>query len=107
MYQPRAEREGRMALAGGSAARDSGVVGEARRHRRWPWILLFIGALLVGLFYIGGGWYFSSIVYSDALKANPFNPEGLWRGTVQAFEGATITVLPGEEHRDERSSIAP
>jgi esterase/lipase len=89
------------ALAGGVAARDSGVVGEVRRHRRWPWILLIIGALLVGLFYIGGGWYFSNMVYSDALKANPFNPEGLWRGTVQQFGGATITVLPGEEHRDE------
>ncbi|MGB8022596.1 MAG: hypothetical protein WCF04_15310, partial [Candidatus Nanopelagicales bacterium] len=76
-------------------------MGEARRHRRWPWILLIIGALLVGLFYIGGGWYFSNVVYSDALKANPFNPEGLWRGTVQQFGGATVTVLPGEEHRDE------
>ncbi len=80
-------------------------MADKRRHRRWPWILLVIGALLVGLFYIGGGWYFSSLIYSDALKANPYDPEGFWTGTVQTVEGegeaATVTVLPDAEHRDE------
>jgi fermentation-respiration switch protein FrsA (DUF1100 family) len=78
-------------------------MAEKRRHRRWPWILLVIGALLVGLFLIGGGWYISNLIYSDALKANPYNPDGFWKGTVQAVEddGATITVLPDAEHRDE------
>lgn len=79
-------------------------MGGTRRHRRWPWVLLVVGALLVGLVYIGGGWYFSSVVYSDALKANPFNPDGFWKGTVQTVqgkaEGATVTVLPDAEHRD-------
>ncbi len=74
-------------------------MAEKRRHRRWPWILLVIGALLVGLFFIGGGWYFSNLIYSDALKANPYNPDGFWKGTVQTVDGegdgATITVLPG------------
>ena len=80
-------------------------MAEKRRHRRWPWILLVIGALLVGLVFIGGGWYFSSIIYSDVLKANPYNPDGFWKGTVQTVDGegagATVTVLPDAEHRDE------
>jgi pimeloyl-ACP methyl ester carboxylesterase len=78
---------------------------QTRRHRRWPWILLVIGVLLVGLFYIGGGWYFSSLIHSDALKANPYDPDGFWKGSVQAIEGTgdrtTITVLPDAEHREE------
>ncbi|HSO03324.1 MAG TPA: hypothetical protein VLQ92_02495, partial [Candidatus Limnocylindrales bacterium] len=78
-------------------------MAETRRHRRWPWILLVIGALLVGLFFIGGGRYLSNLIYSDGLKANPYNPDGFWRGTVQAVEGdgAAVTVLPDAEHRDE------
>ena len=76
-----------------------------RKRRRWPWVLLVVGVLLVTVFYVGGGWYFSSLIYSDALKANPYNPEGFWTGTVEAVEGAgeptAITVLPDAEHRDE------
>jgi esterase/lipase len=78
---------------------------ETRRHRRWPWILLVIGALIVGLLFVGGGWYLSNLIHSDALKANPYNPDGFWKGTVQTIEGAgdraTMTVLPDAEHRDE------
>jgi hypothetical protein len=80
-------------------------MANTRRHRRWPWILLAIGALLVGLFFIGGGWYLSNLIYSDGLKANPYNPDGFWKGTVQTIEGegdsATIVILPDAEHRDE------
>jgi esterase/lipase len=78
-------------------------MADKRRHRRWPWILLVIVALLVGLLFIGGGWYLSNLMYSDGLKANPYNPDGFWKGTVQTVEGdgATITVLPDAEHRDE------
>ena len=79
-------------------------MAEKRRHRRWPWILLVIGALIVGLFFIGGGWYLSNLIYSDGLKANPYDPDGFWKGTVQTVDGegdgATITVLPDAEHRD-------
>jgi len=78
-------------------------MADKRRHRRWPWILLAIGALLVGLVLVGGGWYLSNLIHSDALKANPYNPDGFWRGTVQTIDvdGATVTVLPDAEHRDE------
>jgi hypothetical protein len=78
-------------------------MAETRRHRRWPWILLAIGALLVGLVLVGGGWYLSNLIYSDGLKAKPYDPDGFWRGTVQTIEAdrATVTVLPDAEHRDE------
>jgi esterase/lipase len=80
-------------------------MADKRRHRRWPWILLVIGALLVGLTFVGGGWYISNLIYSDALKANPYDPDGFWKGTVQTIEGAgasaTIAILPDAEHRDE------
>ena len=59
----------------------------------------------MGLVLVGGGWYLSNLIYSDALKANPYNPDGFWKGTVQTVDGegdgATITVLPAAEHRDE------
>lgn len=64
-----------------------------------------MGILLVTVFYVGGGWYFSSLIYADALKANPYDPAGFWTGTVEAIEGSrepsSITVLPDAEHRDE------
>ncbi len=44
-----AARVGPMALASSPPQRDGGGMAEKRRHRRWPWILLVIGALLVGL----------------------------------------------------------
>ncbi len=77
----------------------------SRKRRRWPWVVLVVAVLVVTVFYVGGGWYFSSLIYSDALAAKPYDPAGFWTGTVEAVEGsgdqATITVLPDAEHRDE------
>ena len=44
-------------------------MGRSRKRRRWPWVILFATIALVGVFYVGGAWYFSGQVYADALKA--------------------------------------
>lgn len=42
-------------------------VGE--RRRRWPWIVGISLVVLVALFYLGGGWYFSNLLDERALDA--------------------------------------
>ena len=68
-------------------------------------MILFSAIALVGVFYVGGAWYFSGQVYADALKAEPYDPADLQRGAVTAYDGtgeqATVTILPDEAHRDE------
>jgi len=80
-------------------------MARSRRRRRWPWAILFTAIALVGVFYVGGAWYFSGQVYDDALKADPYDPSDLQRGTVAAYDGtgeqATVTILPDAEHQDE------
>jgi uncharacterized protein len=76
------------------------------RRRRWPWVLLFVGIVLAALFYVGGGWYFSGLVYEDALRAEPYDPASLQRGTIREVEldeegAGTITILPAQEDLDE------
>jgi uncharacterized protein len=77
----------------------------SRKRRRWPWAILFSAIALVGVFYVGGAWYFSGLVYADALKAEPYDPAELQGGTVKAFDGtgeqATVTILPDVADRDE------
>src|SRR5512139_511533 len=80
-------------------------MGRSRRRRRWPWVIVFSAIALVGVFYVGGAWYFSGLVYADALKADPYDPADLQRGTVTAYDGTgeqpTVTILPDVEDRDE------
>lgn len=80
-------------------------MGRSGRRRRWPWVILFSTIALVAVFYVGGAWYFSGLVYADALKADPYDPSDLQRGTVAAYDGtgeqATVTILPDEADRDE------
>lgn len=72
-----------------------------RRHRRrsWPWVLLFGGILLLAVFYVGGGWFFSGQVHDDALASDPYDPSRLQEGAVAALAvddggGATVTLTP-------------
>ena len=41
------------------------------RRRRWPWVLLTMLIALVTLFYVGGGYYFSSAIYHDVFEVRP------------------------------------
>ncbi len=34
-------------------------MARSRRRRKWPWVVLFSAIALVGVFYVGGAWYFS------------------------------------------------
>ena len=36
---------------------------------------------------MGGAWYFSGLVYEDALKSEPYDPADLQGGQVVAFDG--------------------
>jgi uncharacterized protein len=77
----------------------------SRKRRRWPWVILFTTIALVGVFYVSGAWYFSGQVYEDALKAEPYDPADLARGSVLSYdptgEQATVTILPDEADREE------
>ncbi len=77
----------------------------SRRRSRWPWAVLFGGIGAVVLFYLGGAWYFSGLVYADALKSEPYDPANLQGGVVQAYDptgqDASVTILPDEEFRDD------
>lgn len=72
---------------------------------KWPWVLLFLFIGIVGLFYVGGGYYFSGLVYEDALKAEPYDPADLQRGTIQDISGKgddrTIRILPEADAQEE------
>lgn len=76
-----------------------------RRRPRWPWVILFSAITLVAVFYVGGAWFFSGLVYSEVLESEPYDPADLQGGTVLAFdatgEDPTVTILPDEEHRTE------
>jgi uncharacterized protein len=80
-------------------------MGRSLRRRRWPWAILFSAIALVAVFYVGGAWYFSGLVYDEALKADPYDPADLQRGTIQAYdetgEEPTVTILPDPADRDE------
>ena len=39
-----------------------------RRRRRWPIVALALVVVLAGVFYLGGGWYFSGRLYQQALS---------------------------------------
>lgn len=52
----------------------------ARKRRRWPFVLGAIAAFFVAVFYLGGGFYFSSLVYSDALQYKSYDPASVQTG---------------------------
>jgi hypothetical protein len=75
------------------------------KRRKWPWVLLFGAIVVVALFYLAGGWYFSGLVHQDALEAVPYDPADLQGGTIQDVDidqgTGTIVLAPDEEYLDE------
>ncbi len=45
-------------------------------------MILFVSIALVAFFYVAGGWYFSTMIYESALKAEPYDPSGLQTGHI-------------------------
>lgn len=76
-----------------------------RRRRTLPWVILFAAILVVGVFYLAGGWYFSGLIHSDGLRAEPYDPAALNTGTVEAVEATgditRVTLLPSAEDLDD------
>ncbi len=52
------------------------------RRRRWPWVLLVAVVALVMVFYVGGGYYFSSVVSNDVFEVSPGVPATTQTGTL-------------------------
>lgn len=67
------------------------------RRRRWPWVLLAALVALVTLFYLGGGYYFSSVVNNDVFEVRPGVPATTQTGTLTevttSAAGAAGTVV--------------
>ena len=66
--------------------------------RKFAKILLVLIVVMGLLFYVGGGWYFSSVFKSDALETDPW-PQ-YFETEVVSFDGAVITLKAGA-HPDE------
>ncbi|MCB2224928.1 MAG: lysophospholipase [Actinobacteria bacterium] len=71
--------------------------------RRWPRRLLIGLLAFLVLFYVGGGWYFSGLIRSDALLVEEYPPD--YDHVVAGTTAATITfALPGDPPADLLSS---
>lgn len=82
----------------------------AHRRRAW-WLVPIVLVLAVALFYLGGGWFFSGQVRSDALAGAPYDPSAFETGTVTAVElgkdgTGVITVQRDAEDADETKFLA-
>ncbi len=67
--------------------------------RKFAKILLILILVLGLVFYVGGGWYFSSVFKSDALEATPW-PQ-YFETEVVSFDGAVVTLREGTQPDDE------
>lgn len=70
-----------------------GAVQPAKKRRWIRWILL-VAFVLVVLFYVGGGWYFSGEIRSGGLE--PKAPERNYDVTIEQIDGDAV-VLAGED----------
>ena len=70
------------------------------RRRRWLTVTAVVAAVLVVTFYVGGGWYFSNQIHSDALTPLPSTADnGLY---VIGLDAGTVTITSSEERSDSK-----
>lgn len=89
--------------SGSASSRPTPAGTTRRRRRRWPWVLLAIAVTLVTVFYVGGGWYFSSAIHDDVFAVSPGIPATTQTGTLDevspsAADQGTVTMTLDEKH---------
>ncbi|MGI9610570.1 MAG: hypothetical protein ACR2NL_09795 [Acidimicrobiia bacterium] len=78
------------------------ATSEVEKKRRWPKYVLATLLILVGLFYIGGGWYFSNALRDDLLVVQP--PTESYDLQVVAVGEGSIRLLETDGNDDELRS---
>jgi alpha/beta superfamily hydrolase len=67
----------------------------AVKKRRWPiWTLIGVVVFLI-LFYLGGGWYFSSKIHAGGLT--PQAPERNFDVTIEEIDGGIVVLAGGDD----------
>jgi alpha/beta superfamily hydrolase len=67
----------------------------ARKHRRWPIWTLVVFVVLLTVFYIGGGWYFSGRIHAGGLT--PEAPDRNFDVTIERIDGGTVVLAGGDD----------
>lgn len=75
------------------------ATAEVVRRRRWPRYVLITLLAVIGLFYLGGGWYFSNAIRDDLLTVK--QPSVSYDLQVVAIDAETITLRETDGHDDE------
>ncbi len=75
------------------------ATSDVEHTRRWPKYLLAGLLVLVGLFYVGGGWYFSNLLRDDLLVVE--TPEQTFDLEVVAIDATSITLRETDGLDDE------
>ncbi len=86
-----------MSTATAGRLRRTGSKGRRRGNRWVRRLVVILGVLalvLVLLFFVGGGWYFSGLIYSDGLEVKQTSPE--YEHQVVAVGAGTITLTDPE-----------
>jgi hypothetical protein len=90
----------RDAVTRNSRERASTPIGK----RRWPRRIAIVGFVLIALFYVGGGWYFSGQIRSGGLE--PREPERNFNVTVERIDGDLIVLSGDDESIDDPGQYA-
>lgn len=80
------------------------MTGSAGRRHRWRNIVVIAGVVvlaLAGIFYVGGGWYFSGVIEEDALVVTQTEPDYPLEVTALTEDTITLTrVAPFTDDDD-------
>ena len=73
-------------------------MADERRARRWLRRLLLVAVVIFVVFHLAAGWYFATLIRSDALAIEPFEDDEF---TVAAVGEGLVTLDAGSEPPDD------